>query len=113
MGNLPAKVTGRYQSYDINTPRHVTPPMTIRRNNNENSNNNNSNNSFHHFQQQQLQHQQQQKEYDHEYIEREQHEEQQEIAKTVVSSEALTLPNPNRVAATTYMQENDDDVSTS
>lgn len=76
MGNLPAKVTGRYQSYDINTPHHMTPPMTIRRHNNNeipynNSNNNNTNN-FQQFQQQK----------------------KQEI-------DSNTLPNPNLAAKTT------------
>ena len=34
MGNVPAKITGRYQSYDINTPDQLTPPMPqIRKNN--------------------------------------------------------------------------------
>lgn len=27
MGNIPAKITGKYQSYDINTPSHITPPI--------------------------------------------------------------------------------------
>ena len=31
MGNLPAKITGKYQSYDINTPSYVTPPLNLRR----------------------------------------------------------------------------------
>lgn len=30
MGNIPAKITGKYQSYDINTPSHSTPPITVR-----------------------------------------------------------------------------------
>ena len=29
MGNMPAKLTGRYQSYDINTPDQITPPIPI------------------------------------------------------------------------------------
>ena len=29
MGNLPAKITGKYQSYDINTPVKITPPIMI------------------------------------------------------------------------------------
>lgn len=34
MGNVPAKITGRYQSYDINTPDQLTPPMPqIKKNN--------------------------------------------------------------------------------
>lgn len=33
MGNIPAKMTGKYQSYDINTPSHTTPPMTLRKQN--------------------------------------------------------------------------------
>lgn len=89
MGNLPAKVTGRYQSYDISTPSHVTPPMTIRRNVSETPNHNNN---FYHMQQQQ---QQQQQASHHMY--------QKHIP------EAVTIPNPNRVAAKTYMEENDDD----
>ena len=31
MGNIPAKITGKYQSYDINTPFHATPAPTLRR----------------------------------------------------------------------------------
>jgi len=27
MGNVPAKITGKYQSYDINTPNQLTPSM--------------------------------------------------------------------------------------
>lgn len=34
MGNIPAKITGKYQSYDINTPHIVTPAPTLRRNTN-------------------------------------------------------------------------------
>lgn len=30
MGNIPAKITGKYQSYDINTPSHLTPPIPVR-----------------------------------------------------------------------------------
>lgn len=33
MGNIPAKLTGKYQSYDINTPAQVTPPITVRKSN--------------------------------------------------------------------------------
>ncbi|CAF0709278.1 unnamed protein product [Brachionus calyciflorus] len=31
MGNIPAKITGKYQSYDINTPSHLTPSISIRK----------------------------------------------------------------------------------
>lgn len=31
MGNVPAKITGKYQSYDINTPSYATPPMTLKK----------------------------------------------------------------------------------
>ena len=31
MGNIPAKITGKYQSYDINTPGHLTPSMPVRK----------------------------------------------------------------------------------
>jgi hypothetical protein len=34
MGNIPAKITGKYQSYDINTPFHATPAPTLRRESN-------------------------------------------------------------------------------
>jgi len=37
MGNIPAKITGKYQSYDINTPTHMTPPMTLKRPSTSNS----------------------------------------------------------------------------
>lgn len=30
MGNIPAKITGKYQSYDINTPSHSTPQIPVR-----------------------------------------------------------------------------------
>ncbi|RNA15614.1 hypothetical protein BpHYR1_018224 [Brachionus plicatilis] len=30
MGNIPAKITGRYQSYDINRPSLSTPPIPVR-----------------------------------------------------------------------------------
>lgn len=35
MGNIPAKLTGKYQSYDISTPSQITPPMTLKRNSNQ------------------------------------------------------------------------------
>lgn len=31
MGNIPGKITGKYQSYDINTPSHSTPPIPTRK----------------------------------------------------------------------------------
>ena len=37
MGNLPAKISGKYQSYDINTPSQITPPLTLKRNSTNNS----------------------------------------------------------------------------
>lgn len=33
MGNMPAKLSGKYQSYDINTPYQFTPPMPQSRRN--------------------------------------------------------------------------------
>jgi hypothetical protein len=37
MGNIPAKITGKYQSYDINTPFQATPAPTLRRGSNMSS----------------------------------------------------------------------------
>ena len=31
MGNIPAKITGKYQSYDINTTNQVMPPSPLKR----------------------------------------------------------------------------------
>ncbi len=35
MGNVPAKITGKYQSYDINNPEMLTPSMQKTRRNDE------------------------------------------------------------------------------
>ena len=38
MGNIPGRLTGRYQSYDISTPNDIAPPIPPRRVNNYDSN---------------------------------------------------------------------------